>query len=115
MSRGSYRNFLRLLEKWPVDQTKSGGRDLGEHLRLRVTESFKHGDVTSVDEVECQRIYSSLSRIAKDTYAKQYPRSLSSTATGLSGEVCREIISNDFLKALEEQERGFFSRLFKRN
>lgn len=44
-------------------------RDLGEYLRKRVTEGFKHGEASAVNEEECHRIYSSLNRIASGTYA----------------------------------------------
>lgn len=43
-------------------------RDLGEYLRKCVTEAFKHGEASAVNEEECQRIYSSLNRIASGTY-----------------------------------------------
>ncbi|XP_042232831.1 ubiquinol-cytochrome-c reductase complex assembly factor 2-like [Homarus americanus] len=114
MARSSYRNFMRLLDKWPVDPTKAGGRDLGEHLRVLVTRGFKLGDATHVDQVECHRIYSSLNRIASNTHSKQYPRSLTSTATGLSVEECRQISSKEFLEEMKEHEKGFLARLFKR-
>ncbi|XP_045616234.1 ubiquinol-cytochrome-c reductase complex assembly factor 2 [Procambarus clarkii] len=114
MARNSYRNFLRLLDKWPVDSTKAGDRDLGKYLRLRVTEGFRHGDATAVDETECQRIYASLNRIATNVHAKQYPRTLRSTSTGLTAEECKQVISEEFLQILKEQDKGFFSGLFKR-
>lgn len=106
---------MRLLDKWPVDSTKGAGRDLGEHLRLRVTEGFKHGDATAVDEEHCQRIYASLNRIATNVYAKHYPRSLNSTATGLSGAECKQMVSKEFLNMMEHEDKGFFARLFKKN
>lgn len=44
-------------------------RDLGEYIRKRVTEAFKHGEASAVNEEDCYRIYSSLNRIASGTYA----------------------------------------------
>lgn len=105
---------MKLLEKWPVDASKSADRDLGEYLRKRVTEGFRHGEASAVNEEECNRIYASLNRIASGVYAAKYPRSLKSTSTGLSGEECRQIMSTEFLNAAEEQERGFFKRLLQR-
>ncbi|KAK3872553.1 hypothetical protein Pcinc_015167 [Petrolisthes cinctipes] len=114
MARTSYRNFIRLLEQWPVDPTKSGGRDLGEHIRGRVSSGFKHGDASQVDQAECSRLHASLSRLASNVYAKRYPRSLKSSATGLSVEECQQIISTDFLKTLQEEDQSLFSRIFKK-
>ncbi|XP_042888203.1 ubiquinol-cytochrome-c reductase complex assembly factor 2-like [Penaeus japonicus] len=113
MARNSYRNFLRLLEKWPLDETKKGGRDLGEHLRIRVSEAFRLGDATPTNETECQRAYASLNRLANNTYATKYPRKLTSTSTGVSIEECHQIVSTDFLKAIEESEAGMLSGMFK--
>lgn len=115
MARNSYRNFLRLLEKWPVDASKGADRDLGEYLRKRVTEGFKHGEASAVNEEECHRIYSSLNRIASGTYAAKYPRSLTSTSTGLSAEECHQVMSKEFLNAVEEQDKGIIKRLFQRD
>ncbi|XP_050715065.1 ubiquinol-cytochrome-c reductase complex assembly factor 2-like [Eriocheir sinensis] len=115
MARNSYRNFLRLLEKWPLDASKSGDRDLGEHIRKRVTEAFKHGEASEVNEEECQRIYTSLNRIASGAHAAKYPRSLTSTSTGLSAEECHHITSTEFLKALEDEDKGVLQRLLKKD
>jgi len=104
MSRKSYRSVLRLLENWPTDTTKTGGRDIGEHIRIRISEAFHQGENTPVNEIECQRIYSSLNRIATNTYFTQYPRTRSSTSTGLTGEICRQIISTEGLAAMKIKE-----------
>ncbi|KAG0712939.1 Ubiquinol-cytochrome-c reductase complex assembly factor 2 [Chionoecetes opilio] len=115
MARNSYRNFLKLLEKWPVDASKSADRDLGEYLRRRVTEAFRQGEASAVNEKECHRIYTSLNRVASGVYSTKYPRSLTSTSTGLSAEQCNQVLSAQFLNTLEEQEKGFFKRLFQKN
>lgn len=87
-----------------MDPTKAGGRDLGEHIRIRVSEAFRLGEATQVDEIECKRIYSSINRISSETYFTQYPRSKNSTATGLTGEVCRQIISTEGLASMKIEE-----------
>jgi len=87
-----------------MDTTKAGGRDLGEHIRIRVSEAFHLGETTPVNETECKRIYSSINRIASNTYFDQYPRSRNSTSTGLTGEVCRQIISSEGLASMKIEE-----------
>lgn len=104
MSNNSYRKFLKLLAKWPVDETKGGGRDLGEHLRVCITNAFKQGDATAVNELECQRIHSSLDRLASDVYATRYRRTLESSSTGLSAAQCHEINSTEFMKAMGNED-----------
>lgn len=44
-------------------------RDLGEHLRIRVSEAFRLGDTTPTDEADCQRVCASLNRIANNSYS----------------------------------------------
>ncbi|KAK7078267.1 Ubiquinol-cytochrome-c reductase complex assembly factor 2 [Halocaridina rubra] len=114
MSRNSYRNFLKLLEKWPLDETKKG-RDLGEYIRVRITSAFKQGDSSIVNEEECMRTHSSLDRLASNVYAIRYPRALRSSSTGLSLDQCREVNSTEFMENVTAQESGFISKLFGRN
>ncbi|KAF2363956.1 hypothetical protein FHG87_005291 [Trinorchestia longiramus] len=72
MSGSSYRKFVEILKAWPVDQTKIGGRDLGEYIRHRLSTTFRLGAATSVDEEKCGFIASSLLRISKDKYKEEY-------------------------------------------
>jgi len=43
-----YKDFQRICKQWPVDSTKSGGRDFGEHLRKTYDVRFKDGDYFEV-------------------------------------------------------------------
>ncbi|MPC90786.1 hypothetical protein E2C01_085787 [Portunus trituberculatus] len=45
----------------------------------------------------------------------RYPRSRTSTSTGLSAEECHQVMSKEFLTAVEEQDKGIIKRLFQRN
>ena len=47
MSGGAYKNFVRILEKWPVDKNKKG-KDLGEALRLVFSKTFPSGSSSAV-------------------------------------------------------------------
>ncbi|KAJ9579538.1 hypothetical protein L9F63_004797 [Diploptera punctata] len=107
----SYRNFLKLLEHWPVDTTKLG-RDFGQHIREQVKVAFKGGELKIVDEAECNRIHASLKRLANNHYGQMFVRENKVSSTGLSAEECGAILSNEFLEELSTSERGFFSKYF---
>jgi mitochondrial nucleoid factor 1 len=50
-----------------------------------------------------------LDEIASDSALKKYPRKLTSSSTGLSAAECKEIVSTNFLKYLnQEEKKGFF-------
>uniref|UniRef100_T1JKJ4 Mitochondrial nucleoid factor 1 n=1 Tax=Strigamia maritima TaxID=126957 RepID=T1JKJ4_STRMM len=112
----TYKKFLRLLDKWPIDPTKTG-RDLGEHIRVKIAQGFRQGETSVVNERECEKTYASLSRIASNYYGDKYKRRFESSASGLSADDCRRIISNDGLKEVEniyasrlEKMKMFFKR-----
>ena len=55
MSRGgAYKNFVRVLEKWPLDKNKQG-KDLGESLRVLFSKSFPAGSTSVVNEKAIQK------------------------------------------------------------
>lgn len=109
-----YRNYLALLDKWPIDTTKQS-RDLGQFIRDRLKESFKAGDLLKKeDEEKCTTTYKCLNRIADNYYCRLYERSYISSATGLTEEQCKIIISDDFLELLNSKERSFISKVFNR-
>uniref|UniRef100_A0A182P256 Mitochondrial nucleoid factor 1 n=1 Tax=Anopheles epiroticus TaxID=199890 RepID=A0A182P256_9DIPT len=98
-----YKNFLSLLERWPVDKSKVG-RDLGQYLRDQLTAVLGSSNIVAVKDDRLQRQFRSLENIVNDVHAKKYPRTLNSTATGLSGEQCREVLSTEFLQALHSKK-----------
>ena len=49
MSSNSYRGFVRVLERWPVDKNKQG-KDIGEGLRKLLSKNFPSGSATPVNE-----------------------------------------------------------------
>ena len=100
MSAGRYRNFLRLCEEWPVDKTKQG-RDLGAYIRQMVSQAFKQGESSQVDERDCDRKYQSLTLLANDHFMKKYPRNPHFNASGLSAEELKEVLSSDAMRELE--------------
>uniref|UniRef100_A0A182KA29 Mitochondrial nucleoid factor 1 n=1 Tax=Anopheles christyi TaxID=43041 RepID=A0A182KA29_9DIPT len=98
-----YKNFLSLLERWPVDKSKVG-RDLGQYLRDQLTAVLGSSNIVAVKDDRLQRQFHSLENIVNDVNAKRYARTLKSTATGLTGEQCREVLSTDFLQILHNKK-----------
>ncbi|KAL7636683.1 UNVERIFIED_CONTAM: hypothetical protein RMT77_012432 [Armadillidium vulgare] len=102
MSRQLYQNYLKLFEKWPVDKTKTG-RDLGEFIRAKFSETFSKGEVSTVPNIpECTVIYESLDRIASNYHSRKYPRLYNSTSTNLTVDQCKLVLSNESMKLYKE-------------
>lgn len=101
-----YKRFLQLLEKWPIDKSKAG-RDLGEHLRDQLKHTFRTTDKTIHSDDLFQKQYEALERISHSAAAQRYPRKVhpTSTATGLSGEQCNQVLSSEFLEYLNEDKK----------
>ena len=49
MSGNSYRSFVRILERWPVDKNKQG-KDIGEGLRQLFSNNFPSRSASKVNE-----------------------------------------------------------------
>lgn len=108
-----YRNFLRLLEKWPVDPSKKKNRDLSVFIRDQLKINFAGGATDSnIDEKKCRRQYESLKRISDNYYSNKYLRRSQASATGLTAEQCNSILSDEFLEYLQEKDKSFVSKLF---
>ncbi|XP_075222597.1 ubiquinol-cytochrome-c reductase complex assembly factor 2 [Lycorma delicatula] len=102
---GNYKNFLRLLEKWPIDVTKKK-RDIGVFIREQVKLNFTSGGINStIDQEKCDRAFYSLKRLVDNHYKKLYHRSSFSSATGLNAEQCKTVLSDEFLDNLAEQRK----------
>uniref|UniRef100_A0A182Q4S2 Mitochondrial nucleoid factor 1 n=1 Tax=Anopheles farauti TaxID=69004 RepID=A0A182Q4S2_9DIPT len=98
-----YKKFLSLLERWPIDKSKVG-RDLGQYLRDQLTAVLGSSNIIAVKDDRLNRQFRSLENIVNDVNAHRYPRTLNSTATGLSGEQCREVLSTEFLQILQKKD-----------
>ncbi|XP_076666649.1 ubiquinol-cytochrome c reductase complex assembly factor 2-like [Andrena cerasifolii] len=111
---GTYKNYMKLLECWPLDKSKTG-RDLGQHIRDQLKIAFSKGDSSSqVNNEVCDRYYMSLKRISSNHYGQIYARNLSSSASGLTREQCNLALSPELLEYFEEIEKGFISRMYSR-
>jgi len=111
---GNYKNYMKLLESWPLDKSKVG-RDLGQHIRDQLKSAFAKGEATTQPNPEqCNRYYSSLKRISSNYYGHLYKRSLLSTACGLNKEQCNLALTPEMLEYLKEEERGIIYKFYKK-
>lgn len=90
-------------------------RDLGEHLRAQLKTVLGQPNIVKVNEKKLDRQLVALEKLANNDTYKKFPRKFNSTATGLTGEQCRQILSQEFLDYLnQEEEPGVFTKIFKK-
>ncbi|XP_030037660.1 probable methyltransferase-like protein 15 homolog [Manduca sexta] len=108
-----YKKFIKLIAKWPLDASK-GDRDLGKVIRDKVKLAFETSEKQNLDSEFCKSQYNSLNKLADNYYKNKYKRTKQSSATGLNSEECNLILSNEVLKFLKEENKGYFRRIFNR-
>lgn len=105
-----YRKFVRLLEMWPVDNSKVG-RDLGQHIRNKVAEAFREGDATRIPDIKaCEQLYTALHQISADVYKNKYPMAFNEgvAASGLTYNECHLIMATESLQILDRENRRWW-------
>lgn len=110
MSTALYRGFVRVLESWPVDKTRTG-RDIGEKLRKQLAGWFPHGENSSVDLRHFQQQLDSLKRISSNHHLTKNVRNGNRTASGFTLNECRHMMTNETLQMLEEMNKTTWGRL----
>ncbi|CAF0811521.1 unnamed protein product [Didymodactylos carnosus] len=101
-----YFDLIRLFKQWPIDKSKTG-RDLGEALRKQFSDSFSSGENSSVDVAYWTKFYSDMKYLISNEIRDTYPRDRDWTASGMSAEQIRWILSNKSL----EMNKKFAKRL----
>ncbi|CAL1265646.1 unnamed protein product [Larinioides sclopetarius] len=111
MAGALYKNYLRVCEKWGVDPTKKG-RDLGEFIRQQIGKEFSQGEASNIQNLkECEKKLESLNRLASNHYGKQFKRSKYATATGLSLEECKQLLSTEGLERINRSKLSILERV----
>jgi len=114
MSGGTaYRNFVRVLEKWPLDKNKQG-KDLGENLRVLFSKTFPSGSSSVVNEKVINKQISALDSLISNKSLKAHPRELKNTFTGLDLETLSKITTTEMMgqtTQLSGQKITFFQKL----
>ena len=100
-----YFDLIRLFKQWPIDKSKTG-RDLGEHLRQQFSQAFILGENSQVDSNEWNHFYDNMKLLISNDIKNHYRRERNWTASGLSREQLRFLLSNRSLQANKE----FFSK-----
>ena len=91
-----YRQFMRLLDNWPLDLDKQG-RDLAVYLRERVGYAFRQGEASRIpNPQECDRTLKALNAINSNMYKDMYPRLRKGTACGSPIEHLRKVNSTEW-------------------
>ena len=104
MAAARYRQFLRLLDNWPLDTDKAG-RDLGVYLRERIAHGFRQGEASRIANPEqCDRTLKALTRINSNVYKTMYPRLKESSSNGLTIEEIRAITSTQCVNMFRKDE-----------
>lgn len=106
-----YRRYLLICSQWSIDTTKSG-RDFGTHLRHKISKLFPNLELTQIGFNDLKQLESqieSLERLNKNTYFK--PTFIESSATGLTAEECKKVISTETLEQLEEIDKSLLNRI----
>ncbi|KAK5983418.1 hypothetical protein GCK32_006276 [Trichostrongylus colubriformis] len=83
MSKYLYKQYVRLITKWPKDEFKGPERDLAVFLAKELERQFKT-DPSSLDIGLCERRYRALEQISLNTTAKLYPHQYKSGVFGLN-------------------------------
>merc|ERR1711874_76864 len=108
----SYRSFVKVLEKWPVDPTKKG-KDVGEAIRRFVKKNYPQGGSSLVEEAALSRQAASLQRLVDNQHKEANPREGEATFTAVSREHLRQITDVEFMAKMREGEetRGLMGKL----
>lgn len=116
MSTGSYKNFVKVLEKWPLDKAKKG-KDVGEALRVMFGQTFPQGSSTIVkDEKTVNRQILALQRLVDSSSKTKYPCDEVTTFTGLEIDQLKQITSTEVMSQMsedssEKENQGMLERL----
>lgn len=102
MSGVSYTKFVKLLEKWPLDQNKRG-KDLGEALRLLFSHNYPLGSTTVVNEKLINKQVMALESLVSDSSSKTFPCLSNTTFTMLDQETLSGITSTELMGQLTGQ------------
>lgn len=96
-----YFDLIRLFKQWPIDKSKTG-RDLGESLRQQFSQAFVLGENSQVDANKWSQFYDGMKLIISNDIKNRYKRDRNWTASGLSREQLRFVLSNKSLQANKE-------------
>lgn len=109
-----YRRYLLVCNQWTIDSSKSG-RDFAVYLRNQIPKLFPDLELSEIKFKDIQKYekeIESLERLNNNIYYKQNIGFVSSSATGLTANECKQIISTQSLEDLNNlKDSGLLDRI----
>eukprot|EP00088_Acartia_fossae_P036062 TRINITY_DN37233_c0_g1_i1.p1 TRINITY_DN37233_c0_g1~~TRINITY_DN37233_c0_g1_i1.p1 ORF type:complete len:121 (+),score=11.84 TRINITY_DN37233_c0_g1_i1:61-423(+) len=100
MGSRAYNRFIKVLEKWPKDESKAG-KDIGEGLRLKFSQEFPNGPTSILaDEKYLHRQIDASKLLTEDFFVKKHPRLYDSNFTGVELDDLKMITSTQTMAEL---------------
>jgi len=114
MSGRSYANFVKILEKWPLDPNKKG-KDIGQSLRQLFSHNFPLGSTSVVDEKEINKQILALESLVENKSQATFPCKYNTSFTLLDQETLSGITSTELMGQLtgeaEKPKPGLMQRI----
>ncbi|CAJ0580378.1 unnamed protein product, partial [Mesorhabditis spiculigera] len=111
-----FKQFLRLVARWPKDPLKSEDRQLAFHLDQQIQRFKKDPTVFGDDAAVCDKRYAALERIVNNDVFRQYPHNYTSGCFGLNLEKCKAINGESGRQTLgfgrESRWKALWNKLF---
>ncbi|VDO41451.1 unnamed protein product [Haemonchus placei] len=112
MSKYLYKQYVRLITKWPKDEFKSPERDLAVFLDNEIEKHF-NTKPTRMDMGLCERRYQALEQISSNTTAKLYPHQYKSGVFGLNLQQLQEANTEENRRHFGLGREGLLKRIWK--
>ncbi|KAL6739603.1 hypothetical protein Aduo_013037 [Ancylostoma duodenale] len=112
MSKYLYKQYVRLVTRWPKDQYKSPERDLAVFLSREVERQFK-SEPSALDAALCERRYRALEQINENYTANLYPHQYKSGVFGLNLQQLQEASTEENRRQFGLGREGILKKVWK--
>ncbi|VDL80884.1 unnamed protein product [Nippostrongylus brasiliensis] len=112
MSKYLYKQYVRLVARWPKDEFKGPDRDLAMFLSREVERQFV-AEPATIDVGQCERRYRALEQISSNTTARLFPHQYKSGVFGLNLQQLQDANSDENRKQFGLGREGVLKRLWK--
>ncbi|CAB3409624.1 unnamed protein product [Caenorhabditis bovis] len=114
MSRHLYKQYLRLISKWPKDPFKSPERDFANFLSKDVERQFKEAKSIPFDSALCEKRLNALEQLLNNEVVKKYPNNFTSGVFGLKLEDLQRASSEESRKQMGlKPKQGILKRVWR--
>ncbi|CAJ0602766.1 unnamed protein product [Cylicocyclus nassatus] len=112
MSKYLYKQYVRLVTKWPKDEYKSAERNLSVFLIKEVERQFRT-DTSTFDAGLCERRLRALEQISENQTAKLFPHQYKSGMFGLTLQQLQETSTEENRRQIGLGREGLLKRIWK--